>query len=293
MISYEKFKQAVRTDLKSYLPKDYAGHQLVEKKIYKINRCVDTFRLQPPGPSSDARPMPTLNYQDLYRSIVEGARLETVLCSAAQAMQFSLPPQIEENCMLLQQEQPDAETMKETLHVALINRKRNSQLLKNVPHKDFLDLAAIAVLEEGPGSGYLCVVTKEIASDLGMTCEELLETACANTFREYPSVLEESPLGMNAWCEGSTFGAVCLLDKDMLKDAAQHLDSDLYVLPDSLHLLFIIAVKSVPRSIILDSFRRAMLLEPDALDFLSDNIYYYDRSRDSLTILTDHTKVLN
>jgi hypothetical protein len=293
MLSYGKFKQAVRSDLKNYLPKEYADHSFVEKKIYKINRCVDTFRLQPPGPSSDTRPMPTLNYQDLYRSIVEGARLETVLCSAAQAMQYCLPPDIEENCMLLQQEKPDTEMLKESLHLALINRKRNSQLLKNVPHKEFLDLAAIAVLEEGPGSGYLCVVTKEILSDLGMTREELLKTACSNTFRKYPAVLERSPLGMNAWCEGSTFGAVCLLDREMLKKAAQQLDSDLYVLPDSLHLLFIIAVKSVPRAIILDSFRRAMLLEPDALDYLSDNIYYYDRSLDQLTVLTDHTKVMN
>ena len=293
MLSYGKFKQAVRTDLKNYLPKEYADHSIVEKKICKINRCVDTFRLQPPGPSSDARPMPTLNYQDLYRSIVEGARLETVLRSAAQAMQYCLPPDIEENCMLLQQEKPDTEALKESLHLALINRKRNSQLLKNVPYKEFLDLAAIAVLEEGPGSGYLCVVTKEIAGDLGMTREELLKTACENTFRGYPAVLEKSPLGMNAWCEGSTFGAVCLLDKDMLREAAQRLDSDLYVLPDSLHLLFIIAVKSVPRAVILDSFRRATLLEPDALDYLSDNIYYYDRGRDSLTILTDHTKVLS
>ena len=289
MISYEHFKQAVRTDLKNYLPEEYAGHQLVEKKVYKINRCVDTFRLQPPGPSSDAVPMPTLNYQDLYRSIVGGARLETVLHSAAQAMQFRLPPEIEENCRLLQEERPDKDELKDTLHLALINRKRNRELLKTVPHQDFLDLAAIAVLEEGPGSGYLCVVTKDMMKELDMEQEELLKTACDNTFRAYPSVLEQSQLGLNAWCEGSTFGAVCLLDKEMLREAAEKLDSDLYVLPDSLHLLFLIAVKSVPRRIILDSFCRANLLEPDAFDYLSDNVYYYDRRADELKILTERT----
>ncbi|MCR4724909.1 MAG: DUF5688 family protein [Clostridia bacterium] len=286
MLSYERFKQAVRTDLKNYLPEDYADHRLVEKKLYKINRCVDTFRLQPPGPVS-AVPMPTLNYQDLYRSIVAGAKLESVLRSAAQAMQYRLPPEIEEECLQLQEDKPDPETV----HLALINRRRNRQLLKNVPHQDFLDLAAIAVIEEGPGSGYLCVVTKEILKDLDMTQEDLLKLACENTFREYPSVLEQSQLGLNAWCEGSTFGAVCLLDKDMLREAAERLDSDVYVLPDSLHLLFLIAVKSIPRAIVLETFRRATLLEPDALDYLSDNIYYYDRRQDCLKILSEHTKL--
>ena len=285
MISYERFKKAVRTDLKNYLPEEYADHRLVEAKVYKINRCVDTFRLQPPAPAASSGPMATLNYQNLYRSIVAGAKLETVLQSAAQAMQFRLPPEIEENCRLVQEDRPDTAS----LRLALINRKRNRQLLKNVPHRDFLDLAAIAYLEEGPGSGYLCVVTKDIREDLGIEEEELLKTACENTFRVTPAVLEESHLGLNAWCEGCSFGAVALLDKDMLREASEKLDSDLYVLPDSLQLLFLIAVKSVPRGVVLEAHRRAMLLEPDAPDYLSDNVYYYDRKRDELTVLTERT----
>ena len=287
MISYERFKNAVRTDLKKYLPEEYAAHKLVEKKLYKINRCVDTFRLQPPGPAADHGPMATLNYQDMYRSIVGGAKLETVLQSIARRLQFRMPPGVEADSLLLQESKPD----KESIHLALINHKRNRQLQKNVPHQDFLDLAAIAVLEQGPGSGYLCVVTNDILKDLDMDQEELLKTACDNTFHAYPAILEESQLGLNAWCEGSTFGAVCLLDKQLLRDAAEQLDSDLYVLPDSLHLLFLVAVKSVPRAIILDTFRQATLLEPDALDYLSDNVYYYDRRQDSLKILRDHSKL--
>ena len=288
MISYERFKQAVRTDLKKYLPEEYAAHRLVEKKIYKINRCVDSFRLQPPGPSLSAVPMPTLNYQDLYRSIVGGAKLENVLRCAAQAMQMTLPPEVEED-LCLQDDMPDPDA----IHLALVNRERNRQLLKNVPHQDFLDLAAIAVLDDGPQSGYLCVITNDILESLDMEREDLLKLACANTFRDYPSVLEQSHLGLNAWCEGSTFGAVCLLDKEMLRESAQRLDSDLYVLPDSLHLLFIIAENSVPRDIVLESFRRATLLEPDAFDYLSGNVYYYDREKDSLSILGDGPQTLS
>ena len=285
MLSYDEFKNAVRTDLKKYMPRDYEGHELVETKIYKINRCVDSFRLQPPGPLAPAAAMPTLNYQDLYQSIVAGANIEKVLFFIAQTLQYTLPLEIERRCGLLSEEKkPDPSC----LHVALINRERNEEYLKNVPHHDFMDLSAIAVLEEG--EGFLCVVTNEILEEMDMDVDSLLETACSNTFEKYPPVLEDSHLGLNAWCEGSTFGAVCLLDENMLKEAADILDSDLYVLPDSLHLLFIIAVKSVPRGVVLEAHRRAMLLEPDAFDFLSENVYYYDRKQGKLRILTTGRK---
>lgn len=287
MLSYEEFKTAVRTDLKKYMPDSYANHKLVETKLYKINRCVDSFHLQPPGPIREAVPMPSLNFQDLYQSIVGGAKLENVMRLIAQTMQYTLPASVERDCSWFEEDRkPDPSR----LHVALINRHRNEEYLKNIPHHDFLDLSAIAVLEEGDRSGYLCVVNHDILKDLDMDVDTLLETACANTFEKYPSLLEQSHLGLNAWCEGSTFGAVCLLDETMLKEAADVLDSDLYILPDSLHLLFIIAVKNVPRGIILEAHHRAMLLEPDAFDFLSDNVYYYDRKKGALRILSAGSK---
>jgi len=286
MISYEAFKRAVRSELKNYLPQKYADYELQETKIYKINRCVDSFRLQPPGPAENCGPMPTLNYQDMYRAVVGGAKLEKVMQCIAQTMQFHLPPDVESSCQQLFEEDAPQTDM---LHVALINRKRNREYLRGLPHVDFLDLAAIAYLEGTKGSGYLCVVTKDIQKQMGLGDEELLKTACENTFRDYPSFLEDSHLGLNAWCPGSSFGAVCLLDKEMLREAAERLDSDLYVLPDSLHLLFLIAARSVPRQIVMESFFRANLLEPDAGDFLSDNVYYYDRSEGSLRILTERT----
>lgn len=290
MLSFEEFKNAVRGELKNYMPSDYADHRLVETRIHKINRCVDTFRLQPPGPVNELGPMPTLNYQDLYQSIVGGAKLEKVLLFIAQTLQYTLPMEADSLYRTIAEEsKPDPSS----LHVALINRERNREFLENVPHHDFLDLSAIAVLEGSLGSSYRCIVNNEMLKELDMDVDTLLKTACDNTFREYPSVLEQSRLGLNAWCEGSSFGAVCLLDQDMLKEAADILDSDLYVLPDSLHLLFIISAKDVPRKVVLESFARATLLEPDAFDFLSEHVYYYSRKDAALRILKEKTRPLS
>ena len=290
MLSYDEFKTYVQTELKNYLPKEYAFHQLVETKIHKINRSVDTFRLQPPGPVSSISAMATLNYQDMYQNIVRGADPCKVLLYIAQTLQYRLPLEVEKNCHLLEE---DASPDPDDLHVALINTERNRELLKNVPHHDFLDLSAIAVLEEGKATGYICVVTDEVQKALGMDTETMLKTACSNTFRDYPAVLEQSHLGLNAWCEGSPFGAVCLLDEEMLKEAAETLDSDLYVMPDSLHLLFIIAVKNVPRRIITECARKAALLEPDAFDYLSENVYYYSRRDGSLRIISEKSGMVS
>ncbi len=79
----------------------------------------------------------------------------------------------------------------------------------------------------------------------------------------------------------------------MLKEAAETLDSDLYVMPDSLHLLFIIAVKNVPRRIITECARKAALLEPDAFDYLSENVYYYSRRDGSLRIISEKSGMVS
>ena len=131
ILSYEEFKTAVRTDLKKYMPDSYANHKLVETKLYKINRCVDSFHLQPPGPIREAVPMPSLNFQDLYQSIVGGAKLENVMRLIAQTMQYTLPASVERDCSWFEEDRkPDPSR----LHVALINRYRNEEYLKNIPH---------------------------------------------------------------------------------------------------------------------------------------------------------------
>lgn len=83
------------------------------------------------------------------------------------------------------------------------------------------------------------------------------------------------------------YGAVCILYPDVLKDVAQKLDSDFYVLPSSVHET--IAVPAENLDINHASSLKAMVREVNQSELtpeevLSDNVYYYCRKKHTLSL---------
>ena len=81
------------------------------------------------------------------------------------------------------------------------------------------------------------------------------------------------------------FGAAMLLNISVLKKLADQLDSNLYLLPSSVHE--IIAVRSDPNtdvSYLTEMVNKAnnYVVEPE--DYLSDHVYYFDREKREVTI---------
>jgi hypothetical protein len=80
-------------------------------------------------------------------------------------------------------------------------------------------------------------------------------------------------------------GASCLLYPDLIKKLADELDSDLYILPSSIHE--IIAVKA-NKEMIKSSFREMVFdvnrTQVPEEDILSDNVYFYSRERNAITM---------
>jgi len=80
-------------------------------------------------------------------------------------------------------------------------------------------------------------------------------------------------------------GACCILYDDVLKEIAERLDSDLYILPSSIHEVILMPVtvtESVPAlSQMVCDINQS---EVSAEEILSDHIYYYHRSTDSITM---------
>lgn len=81
------------------------------------------------------------------------------------------------------------------------------------------------------------------------------------------------------------FGAAMLLNISVLKKLADQLDSNLYLLPSSVHE--IIAVRSDPNtdvSYLTEMVNEAnnYVVEPE--DYLSDHVYYFDREKCEVTI---------
>lgn len=80
-------------------------------------------------------------------------------------------------------------------------------------------------------------------------------------------------------------GASCLLYPNILKDLAEELDTDLYILPSSIHEIIVVKGnaamdKSTFREMVFDVNRTQV---PDE-DILSDNVYFYSRERNAITM---------
>ena len=111
-----------------------------------------------------------------------------------------------------------------------------------------------------------------ISGDIGEK-EGIIENDCND---EFPMYVLTNVKGIN--------GASCLLYKDVIKELAQLLKSDLYILP-SIHELILVPMVSTKDK---ESFSR-MVMEINSSqlpveEILADHVYIYSLSRDTISL---------
>ena len=78
-------------------------------------------------------------------------------------------------------------------------------------------------------------------------------------------------------------GACCMLFTDTLKSFAKQQQSDLYILPSSIHEVILIPVsKSPSKNELCTMVREINRTEVSAVDILSDNVYYYSSANNRI-----------
>ncbi len=195
------------------------------------------------------------------------------------------------------------DTMKQNIFLRLINRDKNMELLKKVPYMEFMDLAvvyfySIDISKEVQGT---VVLTKEHQQLLGVTIEQLHQTAKENTRNLRPvKVYQMSDLiarvGEKLGIEGfeyntemnfmylfsnesNMFGAIAMFFEEELKQFADKLNSNFYVLPSSIHEVILVPDNKM---ITLDKFiemvRDINATQVQETEVLSDSVYYYDKT---------------
>ena len=197
----------------------------------------------------------------------------------------------------------DYDKVKSRIIYKLVNYERNRELLKNVPHFRFLDLAIVfncLLLSDFPGNATILIHDHHL-SLWGITKDDLYALALKNTpvllkydLRNMTDVLKELLAGED-FCDFPTppapvcpmyvlsnqyklNGSGCILYQNLLKNFAERLQSDLYILPSSIHEVLILPAHSS------DSYRDLsdMVKEVNASqlsceEILSDHVYYFSR----------------
>ncbi len=143
----------------------------------------------------------------------------------------------------------------------LVNKEMNKELLEEVPHREFLDLAVmyVVVVERDENGVASFLVRNEMLEAYGLTMEELEEAAVKNTYNagfEKTSMtqimaqmtgcdmgLSEEDNPMYIISNRARYnGANAMLFTQMFEDLAEKYESDLFILPSSIHEVLAIPV---------------------------------------------------
>lgn len=135
----------------------------------------------------------------------------------------------------------------------LVNPKNYSEILEQIPWFPFLDLAIIfrMQLDESEQTRISCIVSKRYLEYWKITPRQLAEFAFKNTLRLYPPHLEtlnevvaqflddvpkiEDDQGYVLTNEKQSMGASVILYPGVLKQFADKIQDDFYIIPSSIH----------------------------------------------------------
>lgn len=267
------------------------------------------------------RMSPTIYLESFYEDYLKGRGIESIVKEIMriydeQKGQIDFDPEKFKNI---------GETKNQIMY-KLINYEKNEELLKCVPHRRFLDLAVVyyvVVTSNQFGIGSI-LVRNEHLEFWNIGEEDLFALASINTPRKMPCEINSmtnmiielinkkeaenediteiaSGLISEVMYEADNNGAFkmyvltnhqrvnganTILYKNVLKNFASQIDSDLYILPSSIHEIIIVpkepgVSEKMLKKTVKDVNEQNVIEE----EWLSDNVYTYERISDSINII--------
>lgn len=199
------------------------------------------------------------------------------------------------------------ESVKEKIFLRLVNYEKNKADIEGKAYIKFLDLAILFYCDctEWDFDGFY--VSKKQILMWRQNINDIYQTSLENTYHKgnalvtpilnfFPEELVYiAQNGMDILMkekemivltnQSLSFGAAMLLNKPELKKLADRFDSNLYLLPSSVHE--IIAVRSDQNADVSYLAEMVNVVNSDVVEpgeYLSDHVYYFDREKCEVTI---------
>ena len=244
----------------------------------------------------------TFYVENLHREYLEGASIDEI------AQQFIEDVKRQEMDVDFVQSVAKKSVQKENIVPALIGRRGNEELLSKMPHVTFENLEIIFKVPIPELNG-VANVTYPIMESLGLTPEELLETAKNNSVYKdaiqiasmgemLSEMLGESELEMEGIQSldskmmvitnaGRFWGAAAILDKETLAAVSERLGDDLYILPSSIHECIAVPKSDYEIDELREMVRDINHTQVELPDILSDEVYMFDSYTMELKVAED------
>ena len=169
--------------------------------------------------------------------------------------------------------------------MALINTERNRELLSDVPNRSCHDMSIIyRYMIPLPDRSFNAVtITNALAEREGLSEERLYELAMENTPRMLPLYTENIGENINVLSnDRGIIGAAAMLYRESLANISEMMESDLYVIPSSVHEIITLPVEDASADKLRKMIYEANRTVLEAGDMLSDTLYYYSRENKTM-----------
>ena len=272
MMNYEMFKKAVEDQFMSYISDCFTDLTISIVPVKKVNMTLDGMLIKCSGKNFS----PTIYINDLYEDYLMCGDFDKTLSAACGRLQsmYSEMGDININNIL--------NNASEKIILQVINTEMNTELLTSLPHRNFLDLSIIyrLIVRDSIDGIHSTKITNELAETIGMNESQLYQNAFNNTKKLFPSFvrnLYNIPIPMFVITNSKNInGAAAILYDDILYELANNLESDLYLLPSSIHEIIAIPAEGNPDELsdMVSDINRTQIHMQDRL---SDNVYFYNR----------------
>lgn len=280
-LDYEQFKTVLTTKLEELLLKSKKPYGYKKQVIHKVNQDLDSISMI----GENIKMSPTLYFNNMY-DYYNGtdAAIEELALNAFETMLEGV------NQTEITEELPDKEKFMENIFFQVINTEKNKTYLLEVPHREYLDLSIIYRYAGNISDNGMATATINyiLMDEFKLTEEELYEAAYKNTRRILePKVVSPGfPGFFMITNDQNIFGANGILYKDIIAKEAKKLNTDVYLIPSSIHEFLIQPVSNTLKpkdlkEIIKDANEN--VIGPE--DYLSDSLYIYKLETDTIEVI--------
>lgn len=274
MMTHEDFLTRVKHDLARL--GEPLGVEIQVRDVQKLNsesyRGIEARKM---GCSTEA----TINIDAAFDAYKNGKSYEDIIDLIADGVRnaFQSMPTVDTGCLM------EYETVRDKIAMQLIPKKGNEEMLANMPHMIYEDMACVYRVDLGQGAS--AIITKGMLKQYGITAAQLHEDAMDAAPKVRPveylkmgdvlGVIGENDLTI-VTNEKRIHGAASILYPDVLEEVAERVHGAFFILPSSIHEVII-----VPDDGKADAWALAktvqevnrLVLEPG--DKLSDSVYRY------------------
>ena len=296
-MNYETFKQSIVDSLKKHFGKDVTVS--LHTVIKNNDLSLDGLTIE--EPSVNISPTVYLNYY--YEDYRMGKDFSKIVDEIIFSYYDHLPNENMDFSFFT-----DYQQVKYKIIYKLINYEKNQKLLADIPHFKFLDLAVVfcCFLSDTPHGNATILIHNHHIDIWHTTADVLYELAIKNTpiLLPYENVSMESvlasmgnamqitvpdfPVGLPMMYvlsnKAKLYGAAAILYPDVLAAFAKSQNSDLYIIPSSIHEVLLFRKNEHTSSLDLNQ----MINEVNAShvlpeEILSDHVYCFERASGFIT----------